>query len=240
MRQHGVSYLVTQHSAQQLLQVEATITGSMSLRPAVGTQSTLHRQLVQAVAKKHSKVSKLRFASDAMMREAEREADALAKRKPRSTLGPRTSSGRGGEGTGEGGVRRRSRMAERRRRGEFSDDEDQDDAMEGTRATFGGAGGRGGLGEYEEDDFLVGDSDESADASPKKKQRKRRAAEEDSAEEDVGDLDRLDEMDERIERDRKSKATQDEDQEMDEEDEEESRIRKSSGKRKAFIDSDEE
>ncbi|KAG8801540.1 hypothetical protein FRC17_006615, partial [Serendipita sp. 399] len=132
-RPQGVSYLVTQHGDQGLLQVEATVTGQMYLRP-VGTHSETHRRLVKAVAERHWKVSKLRFASEKMLIEAEKEQVMLMKGgKSKGAAGRRGEGGGGGRkrrmygaggGVGGGGGGG-GRFAERRRRGGYSDDEDE-------------------------------------------------------------------------------------------------------------------
>ncbi|PVG03405.1 Leo1-domain-containing protein, partial [Serendipita vermifera] len=241
-RAQGVSYLVSQHRNEGLLQVEAPITGTMSLRP-VGTQSHVHRQLVKAVAQKHTKVSKLRFASESMLLAAEKEQEALRKKGPKSRL-PGASSG----------ARRRRRVSafERRRRGEYSDDDsmDGDTRMPNRGYDAAGAEAKKGVGEYEEDEFLVADSDEDDFEVPDKRRRsKRRDEEEELGGKDA--LDVLDEADARIERlaARAKSRDEDEDEEMgdgdqdDEEEEEEANaIRKSFGKRKLgrIADSDED
>jgi RNA polymerase-associated protein LEO1 len=238
-RAQGVSYLVSQHRNEGLLQVEAPITGTMSLRP-VGTQSQVHRQLVKAVAQKHTKVSKLRFASESMLVAAEKEQEALRKKGPKSRV-PGASSG----------TKRRRRVSafERRRRGEYSDDDSMDEGNHIPNRGYDaiGADAKKGAGEYIEDEFLVADSDEDDFEVPDKRRRsKRRDEEEEEDEKDV-----LDEADEKIEKmaakaknrdDDDDEEMGDGDQDEEEEEEEANAIRKSFGKRKVgrIADSDEE
>ncbi|KAG8894272.1 hypothetical protein FRB99_001372, partial [Tulasnella sp. 403] len=53
-RNQGLTYLFAQHVRAELLQAEAAITGTLSLRPT-GMQSETHRKLVKAVGQKHTK-----------------------------------------------------------------------------------------------------------------------------------------------------------------------------------------
>lgn len=241
-RAQGVSYIVAQHPDQGLLQVEAPITGTMSLRP-VGTQSGIHLQLVRAVAQKHNKVSKLRFASDTMLAKAEKDQEALRKKGPKSTR-PGVSAAIGG---GTAAARRKKRVSayERRRRGGYSDDEDSADGYEEERVRRHGVedakDAKGGE-DYLEDEFLVADSDEDYDAggSSSKKKKAKKAPKADVDDE----MDVLDEMDEKIERlaSQKDRGGED-DMDMDDDDEEEGNaIQKSFGKRRKHMvaDSDEE
>jgi RNA polymerase-associated protein LEO1 len=54
-RAQGLTYLVAQHKRAEILQAEAVITGTLTLRPT-GMQSETHRKLVRAVGQKHNKV----------------------------------------------------------------------------------------------------------------------------------------------------------------------------------------
>lgn len=176
----GLTYLVAQHKRAGILQAEAPITGTMSLRPT-GMQSETHRMLVRAVGQKHSKVARLRFAPDSMSEAAERERAA-------NEAGEK--KGRRKRGSGEGAARRKRNYG-RRRGGDsvWSDeeadghfdhsDEENDDSRYGRRygqrtgsphksqkqAKDQIANARKGPGEYVPDDFLVDDSSEGdADA----------------------------------------------------------------------------
>ncbi|PSS31027.1 hypothetical protein PHLCEN_2v2440 [Hermanssonia centrifuga] len=200
----GLTYLVAQHKRAEILQCETTITGYMSLRPT-GMQSDTHRMLVRAVGQKHSKVARLRMAPDPTT-DPEREKlelMKLASKKPRKARG---------EDDGLGGGRRKRTGYSRKRSGDdmWSDDEDEEIFGGGSEDEYGHAGAPGrnakrrkageednkkrGPGEYQNDDFVVADSDEDGDFADsdegegrKKKTRTKRHEE---PEED--DLDKLD------------------------------------------------
>ncbi|GJE91156.1 Leo1 domain-containing protein [Phanerochaete sordida] len=206
IKAQGLTYLVAQHKRAEILQCEAMITGTMSLRPT-GMQSETHRMLVRAVGQKHTKVARLRMAPDPTM-DPEREQRELLRQASRKTRKPK------GDDDGLGGARRRRTNYPRKRSGDdmWSDDDD-DDGFAPAGASDdeygGGAGpsarkakrrkaddgeeaGRRGPGEYQNDDFLVADSEEDADFAESdegegrrpKKRRARHHEEED-------DLDKL-------------------------------------------------
>lgn len=217
----------------------------MSLKP-VGMNSEMHRQLVKAVAQKHTKHSKLRFASEALLAAAERDQEALKKKGSRSSR-PNVPGD---------GIRRRKKLSgyERRRATGYSDEDSAEDEHARSRI-MDMAGIRSRKDEEMEDDFVVADSDEDFDFdSPVKRKSKKVERERARDEDEVSEKDILDEMDEKIERNlakqRQAKregsdldADADADHDMDEDEEETANaIRKSSSKgRKAFItDSEEE
>ncbi|KAI0705174.1 Leo1-like protein-domain-containing protein, partial [Cytidiella melzeri] len=214
----GLTYLVAQHKRAEILQCEGVITGTMTLRPT-GMQSETHRMLVRAVGQKHSKIARLRIAPDPTT-DPEREKMELLKqaaKKPRKTKG---------DDDGLGSGKRRRTGYTRKRAGDdmWSDDEDEDVGFGGgSEDEFGLSGSadrkgkrqrdeensKRGPGEYQNDDFLVADSEDedadfvnSDDGSKKKKGRKRRAEE---TEED--DLDRLEA---KIEAEEKKRRAQEE------------------------------
>lgn len=226
-RSQGAYYLVSQHASEGVLQTEATITGTMNLRP-VGTQSEVHRQLVRAVAQKHTKVSKLRFADEAMVASAANAPEALKKR----------SGGRRSVGAGDTDGRKKRKLSgyDKRRMRRTSGFSDEDDESEGESQAHAPRHGRDG-GEYQEDEFLVADSDEGDDyGSPVKGSKKKGILHENTA------MDALEEAEEKLERMAKHRGQ--EGMDLDDEDEEAEAVRKSSGKRRKGIslieDSDEE
>lgn len=193
----------------------------MTLRPT-GMQSETHRMLVRAVGQKHSKIARLRMAPDPTT-DPEREKMELLKQASKK---PRKSN-RDEDGLG-GGKRRRASYT-RKRGGDdmWSDDEDDDVAfgVGGSDDEFGLAGSsdrkgkkqdgessKRGPGEYQNDDFLVADSEDedadfvdSDDGGRKKKTRRHR---EEEPEED--DLDRLEAKIEADEKKRRAQEMSDE------------------------------
>lgn len=218
----GLTYLVAQHKRAEILQCEAMITGTMTLRPT-GMQSEAHRMLARAVGQKHTKQARLRLAPDPTM-DPEREKMELLKQVSKKTRKPR------GEDDGLGGGRRRRSGYSRKRSGDdmWSDDEDEEAFGGASDDEFGQAGPSGrhakrrktgdadakrGPGEYQNDDFVVADSDEDADSDDVKgrRQKKRKAGY--TGEED--DLDRLDAKIEAEERKRKQQEKPDDAAEAD-------------------------
>ncbi|KAI0343082.1 Leo1-domain-containing protein [Trametopsis cervina] len=200
LKAQGLTYLVAQHKRAEILQCEGVITGTMSLRPT-GMQSETHRMLVRAVGQKHSKVARLRMAPDPTT-DPEREKMEMVKqaaKKPRKVKG---------DDDGLGGGRRRRASYTRKRVGDgmWSDDEDED-VFGGSEDEFGVSGSAGrkgkkqkdedsnkrGPGEYQNDDFLVADSEDEdgdfGDFDSGARKRKTRRNRDDEGEED--DLDRL-------------------------------------------------
>lgn len=218
LKAQGLTYLVAQHKRAEILQCEAMITGTMSLRPT-GMQSETHRMLVRAVGQKHTKVARLRMAPDPTM-DPEREKLELLKqasKKSRKTKGV---------DDGFGGARRRRTSFPRKRSGDdmWSDDEEDDVfGAGGSEDEYGGGaaagpsarkakrrkggdgdgeeGGRRGPGEYQNDDFLVADSEEDADFAEsdegESRRRKKRRARDDEEEDDLDKLDAKIEAEER-------------------------------------------
>ena len=268
IKSHGLTYLVSQHKRPGILQVEAPITGYMSVRPT-GMQSETHRKLVRAVGQKHNKVARLRIAPDPVT-DPEREKMELMKQAAKK--GKRTR-----EDDGFGPRRRRS-FASRRRvsesvwsddeepAGEFadSDDEDDDDAQGNRKSKRDAAGTRAGAGEYQTDDFVVADSSDEGEGSETNERRKRRSPPEEA--ENQGPMDDLEEADAKIEQQERERRrhqqqvtkeepqdtgevetekpdAQDMDVESEEEDEEEFKIRRTgtgSRKKRAVSMDDEE
>ncbi|EKM50442.1 uncharacterized protein PHACADRAFT_263737 [Phanerochaete carnosa HHB-10118-sp] len=207
----GLTYLVAQHKRAEILQCEAMIAGTMSLRPT-GMQSETHRMLVRAVGQKHTKVARLRMAPDPTM-DPEREKLELLRQVSKKTRKPK------GEDDGFGSTRRRRTGYPRKRSGDdmWSDDDDDDDIFGGGGGGGGGSedeyghavpsarkakrrksgdgeeSGRRGPGEYQNDDFLVADSDEDdagfaeSDEGERRRRKKRKARDDDE-----DDLDKLD------------------------------------------------
>jgi len=184
----GLSYLVAQHHTAAILQVEAPITGFLSLRPT-GMHSETHRKLVRAVGQKHSKVARLRLAPEGVVSRdpgaMSAEAAKAAKRKSRSSAGGRRRDADDEESEGEyEKARRRQRSSFSRGRSSkfvYSDDDadepeaeatdDDDDLGTGDspkKRRVDGLGvnkkgkARAGAGDYEADDFIV--EDEPSDA----------------------------------------------------------------------------
>ncbi|KZT63129.1 Leo1-domain-containing protein [Daedalea quercina L-15889] len=213
-KSQGLTYLVAQHKRAEILQSEALVTGYMSLRPT-GMQSSTHRMLVRAVGQKHTKVARLRMAPDPVM-DPEREKMEMMKAASRKPRRPRA------EGEDGFSVRKRRSGYTRRKTGEeMWSDEEEDDAVYGggsedeygeesssarKRRKGEKEAGKKGPGEYQEDDFLVADSDEDADAygsdnagAPRKRTKRRRG----EREMDEDDLDRMDKQIEEEERRRR-------------------------------------
>jgi RNA polymerase-associated protein LEO1 len=271
VKAQGLTYLVAQHKRAEILQCEAMITGTMSLRPT-GMQSETHRMLVRAVGQKHTKVARLRMAPDPTM-DPEREMKELLKQASKKTRKPR------GDDDALGGVRRRRGSYARKRSGDdmWSDDDDDDDVSGGGGASeddYGQAGpsarkakrrksgeeetSKRGPGEYQNDDFLVADSEEDADFAESdegesRRQKKRKSRRGEAEEQD--DLDKLDAKIEAEERRRRQQektpgstaveATENTEEAMDvesEEDEEEWGAKRAGtgSRRKRAIDFDDE
>lgn len=211
---HGLTYLVAQHKRAEILQCEALITGTMTLLPT-GMQSETHRALAKAISQKHDKVARLRMAPDPTT-DPEREKMELMKqaaKKPRKARG---------EEDGFGGNRRKRASYSRKRHGDdmWSDDDDDEAFGGGSEEEYGQASSgkkrpgedisnKRGPGEYQNDDFLVADSDEEgaegdSDSGARKKGRRRKEREEDHEEDD---LDKLEAKIEAEERRRKLQAT---------------------------------
>lgn len=129
-QQHqGLSYLVAQHQTSAILQVEAPVTGFLSIRPT-GMHSETHRKLVRAVGQKHSKVARLRLAPETLpTSNGNKQNGGGAKKKSRASAGG---------ASGSGGYSSRRRAA--------SDDDDSDGGFEralrekrrGARSTYSG------------------------------------------------------------------------------------------------------
>lgn len=183
----GLSYLVAQHHTSAILQVEAPITGFLSLRPT-GMHSETHRKLVRAVGQKHSKVARLRLAPEGVVSRdpgaMSAEAAKVAKRKARASAGARRrvdADDEESEGEYEKTRRRQRSSFSRGRSSKFvySDDDagepeaeatdDDDDAASSPKKRRIDRLGvnkkgkaRADAGDYEADDFIV--EDEPSDA----------------------------------------------------------------------------
>lgn len=228
LRSQGPAFVVAQHRNEAILQVEATMTGTMNLRP-IGTQSEIHRQLAKVVARKHSKVSKLRFASDSMLQQAEKDQEQQRKKGWKANAA---------KSVGDGTRKRRKQTATERRRktGGYSDDEDNTED-EGADPSI--LAGRQQGADYIEDEFLVADSEDEGEAGTSRQSKRISRAEAEAPPDD------LDEVERRIEENEKKRQTHDQGDAMDDDEDEEevtNAVRKSYGKPKlAFIaDSDEE
>ncbi|KAG6817539.1 hypothetical protein H0H87_007507 [Tephrocybe sp. NHM501043] len=243
IKSQGLTYLVAQHKRSQVLQSEAVVTGYMSLRPT-GMQSETHRMLVRAVGQKHSKVARLRMAPDPTM-DPEREKMELMKQSARK------SKKKTDYDDILGGKRRRySRKTAGRDVWSDDDDEEGGGGFEGSDEEIEGArsgrksqkkdGEKGGE-DYQEDDFLVADSDDEAPHGSKKRKSG-----------DYDDDDPLDKLDMQIEQQdaqkrRRESGLKDEDGkgadpevESEEEEEEEFKVRRSGGTRKRAVLQDDE
>jgi RNA polymerase-associated protein LEO1 len=219
----GLTYLVQQHKRAFVLQAEATVTGSMALRPT-GMQSETHRMLVRAVGQKHKQISRLKMTDSDINPEKElAEEIKRDSRKPRRTrtlrdddddLGlnggrgkqaRRSGGGGGGGGGGSGGGSSRSRR--RRADDVFTDEEDEDEGgyseEEYERSPKKAKGDERRGGEYMPDDFLVADSDEAGSDEDTGRKKKRRARSEPS------DEDELDKLDAQIARQQAKKGEED-------------------------------
>lgn len=213
----GLTYLVAQHKRAEILQCEAVITGYMGLQP-IGMQSHTHNLLVGAVTQKHVKVARLRMAPDPTT-DPEREKMELMKQASK-----KQSRRARAEDDGMGGGRRK-RAAYHKRSGDdylFSDD-DEDEVFGGaSEDEYGATPGhrsakrrksderdkKRGPGEYQNDDFVVADSDDDADFADsdteRKKTKTRKRHNDDAAEPD--ELDKLEAKIEADERKRKEEA----------------------------------
>lgn len=263
----GLTYLVAQHKRAEILQCEAAIAGYMSLRPT-GMQSETHRMLVRAVGQKHTRVARLRMAPDPTM-DPEREKMELmkqvSKKQPRR---PREDDGFAGAGR-----RKRVSYGNRKRSGDdmWTDDEDEEGFVGASEDEYGGgrSGGRGGKrhkedehdsrrgpGEYQNDDFVVADTEDEdgdfvgSDAGRKKKRRARKA-DADTEEDDLEKLEAKIEADERKRKQDTSPTTKGSDKEdkedameVESEDEDEWGVRRAGAgtgsRRKRAIDFEEE
>lgn len=156
-RNQGLTYLFAQHVRAELLQAEAAITGTLTLRPT-GMQSETHRKLVKAVGQRHSKVTRLMMAP-APTRESEMErAEQLkAAKKAQNSKKRRTAAG-------ESPAKRRpaaarSTVSRRNREMDWSDEDpsDEDDTFSGGRIgrVAPAAGKRAGAGDYETDEVSL-------------------------------------------------------------------------------------
>ena len=192
VKAQGLTYLVAQHKRAEILQCEGVIKGTMTLRPT-GMQSETHRMLVRAVGQKHSKIARLRMAPDPTT-DPEREKIELAKQAAKK---PRKSHR---DDDDLGGSKHRRQTYSRKRAGDdmWSDDDDDDIGFGGaSEDEFGlsgsvdrkgkkrdGESSKRGPGEYQNDDFLVADSDDedadfvlSDDGAKRKKSRRHREEE---------------------------------------------------------------
>ncbi|KAI0084462.1 Leo1-like protein-domain-containing protein [Irpex rosettiformis] len=210
----GLTYLVAQHKRAEILQCEGIIKGTMTLRPT-GMQSETHRMLVRAVGQKHSKIARLRMAPDPTT-DPEREKMELLKQAAKK---PKKSN-RDEDGLGGGGKRRRASYTRKRPSDDmWSDDDDDVGFGGGSEDEFGLSGSadrkgkkkdesnKRGPGEYQNDDFLVADSEDedadfvdSDDGARKKKSRRHR--------EEVPEEDDLDRLEAKIEADEKKRRAQ--------------------------------
>ena len=185
----GLSYLVAQHHTSTILQIEAPITGFLSLRPT-GMHSETHRKLVRAVGQKHNKVARLRLAPEGVVSRdpgaMSAEAAKAAKRKARASAGTRRRAeidDEESEGEYEKSRRRQRSSFSRGRSSKFvySDDDADEPEAEGTDEDDDNTMGdtpkkhredrlgvnkkgkaRAGAGDYEADGFIV--EDEPSDA----------------------------------------------------------------------------
>ncbi|KAF9258920.1 hypothetical protein L218DRAFT_875950 [Marasmius fiardii PR-910] len=219
-KSQGLTYLVAQHKRSQVLQVEAVITGHMSLRPT-GMQSETHRMLVRAVGQKHNKVARLRMAPDPQV-DPEREKMELMKQSAKKSK--RRSS--------PTGTPRKRRTVSLRRVDEWFD-EDDDEGIHAQSDDETGGGARSGISKrknrdeentgYQEDDFVVADdSDEDGEFVSN---RRRRDEEEDP----------LDKLDAKIQRASKGRHNDSEDEgndaamDVESEEEEDQKVRRAGG-----------
>ena len=258
----GLTYLVAQHKRAEILQCEAVITGYMSLRP-IGMQSETHRMLVRAVGQKHVKVARLRMAPDPTT-DPEREKLELIKQASKKQ--PRRARG-DDDGIG-GGRRKRGLSYNRKRSGDdmWTDDEEEEAFGGASEDEYGGGPGtkrrksdegrdrKRGPGEYQNDDFVVADSEdedaEYADSDGERKKKKGRKQIDEDVEDDLDKLDAKIEAEERKRRQEaggqstnKDDAAAEEDaMEVESEDEEEWGVRRAGAgsRRKRAIDFEEE
>lgn len=254
----GLTYLVAQHKRAEILQCEAVITGYMSLRPT-GMQSETHRMLVRAVGQKHTKVARLRMAPEPTT-DPEREKIELMKQVSRR----QSRKARGEDDMGSG---RRKRAGYTRKRGEdmWTDDEEEeafggasdDEYNRGSkrRKSDGERDSKRGPGEYQNDDFVVADSEEDGDfgdddGAKKKKKSRKHKGDEDAEEDDLDKLEAKIEADERKRRqeggtkgpDDEKPAADEDAMDVESEDEEEWGVRRvgTGSRRKRAIDFEEE
>lgn len=237
----GLTYLVAQHKRSQVLQAEAVIRGYMSLRPT-GMQSETHRMLVKAVGQKHNKVARLLMAPDPTV-DPEREKLELLKLSAKKTKRKSDASGFGSS--------RKRRSGRKHVDTTWSDDDEdefvgipggsdeEEDGIPGSAKKKKRDNDRR-TEDYQEDDFVVADSDEDEG-----KGRKHRDHDDDDDELDKLDA-QISAQENATKRGKKHNDDVDNDLEMDvesEEDEEEHKVRVApKGKRTAavHIDDDDE
>jgi RNA polymerase-associated protein LEO1 len=212
----GLSYLVAQHKSSTILQVEAPITGFLSLRPT-GMQSETHRKLVRAVGQKHNKIARLRIAPE-MTRDPERVnaemMKAAGKQRRKSTAGgrrkARDGSAENADEDSDGGAqkkrkRRSSFGRHRSSRNVYSDDEEAEGSEEeedtNIRKHRDAAKLKRDPGDYEADDFVVEDRSENEDENSGKTPGRH--------DEDVGEPDELDRIDRQIEHQSRNRRKED-------------------------------
>ncbi|KAG8861455.1 hypothetical protein FRB96_002904 [Tulasnella sp. 330] len=206
-RNQGLTYLFAQHVRAELLQAEAAITGTLTLRPT-GMQSETHRKLVKAVGQRHSKVTRLMMAP-APTRESEMErAEQLkAAKKAQNSKKRRTAPG-------ESPAKRRpaaarSTVSRRNRDMDWSDEDpsDEDDTFSGGRIgrVVPTVGKRAGPGDYETDEFVVDDDDEEEGAQ--------RGDVLDEADEAIEEAHRVSRRDKKTKRTTKTSSDEDDDDE---------------------------
>ncbi len=160
-RTQGLTYLIAQHARSAILQAEAPIVGTVTLRP-IGMQSETHQMLVRAVGQKHNKGwARLRIAPDPV-RDLEKEKMELLKSQAKK---PRKKRERGDDDEpGTPGTRKRP--GRRRMSEQYNSDEEGwgsgGDSDE--NATPKKRGGRSKeTGEYLTGDFVVSDEEDDDD-----------------------------------------------------------------------------
>jgi len=206
-RYQGLTYLVAQHARSTVLQVEAPVTGTLTLRP-MGMQSETHQMLVRAVGQKHNRVARLKMAPDPI-RDPEREKLEQLKSQTKKTRKRRERDDDDVLGT-PAVSRKRTGFLTRRRASEklWSDDEEEEEpayGSEGSDEEHHGRQTRAGAkntGEYQTDDFVVSDEEDEGEGDGEGgsgRRKKRRNEEEEEA------RDSLDEMEEKIEDARRRK-----------------------------------
>ncbi|KAG8926570.1 hypothetical protein FRC02_008795 [Tulasnella sp. 418] len=234
-RNQDLTYLVAQHKRAEVLQSEAVISGTLSLRPT-GMQSETHRKLVKAVGQKHSKVTRLMLAPDPTR---ESELERMEQLKASKKAASKRRKVQDGDDMGGRKMRRtssiRSNPSRRQREMDWSDEEDgsdDDDVNQFSSRRLGKPAAantkRSGAGEYEQDEFVV-DDEEGEDYGGRK-----------GREDDRGN-DSLDEADEAAERaERARKKAKKEKRAAEGSDEEEEQIQPSAAAASAMEESEDE
>lgn len=156
-RNQGLTYVFVQHPSASVLQAEAAITGTLTLRP-MGMQSETHRKLVKAVGQKHLKVTRLMMAPDPT-RESELERAEQLKAAKKASASKRRRATSGESPAKRRAAPSRSAVSRRNREMDWSDEDpsEEDDTFAAGRVGRAShpTPKKAGAGEYETDEVRL-------------------------------------------------------------------------------------